>query len=510
MHQTNTAEVIPLHTERAPEFLKDRRQSVYQKVERVCRKANLLGKWTDKLKSKLEEELKASGDWSHLFEGDFDYICDTVRSWAKSKINRNGLWEHHTIGGVVCISSNPAGLECALDMLGIDVRYNKRSQQIELLETDKQVSDWTPFTDRNESALRDTVAMRFAFEVNDTSVKAARFGQVAWTDAINAIVAKREVDPFRDYLSWLPKWDGRARLDTWLESIFDVSANEISLVRWAAKTVLLLAVTRTYEPGKKHDEMPVLVGPQECGKSTALAFLVPQNHRKEWFTDELRLSDDAKRRVEALQGSVIVELAEMSGATTAELKSLKAFLSRSIDHVRLAYRRNPEAMPRTCAIIGTANPGGVLPNDPTGNRRFVTLEVKASQGMKYLRSWLDDNREQLWAEAVHRYNEGEELFLPDGLKGFRDAANEAHHYIDESMEDNVRRFLDKMIAEKKFMFRVNLVGAYCGFIETTAETMKHGDTIRITKALRRLGCSNKMTKVDGKMTRQWVIPRPGG
>ena len=52
---------------------------------------------------------------------------------------------------------------------------------------------------------------------------------------------------------------------------------------------------------------------------------------------------DVKAQVEALQGRVLVEVAEMSGSTRAEVESIKTFLARQDDGaVRLTYRRGPD------------------------------------------------------------------------------------------------------------------------------------------------------------------------
>ena len=84
----------------------------------------------------------------------------------------------------------------------------------------------------------------------------------------------------------------------------------------------------------------------------------------EWFSDQLNLAADPKVRAEALQGVVMVEVAEMTGSTRAEIQSLKAFLSRTNDGgIRLAWRRNPEPMPRRCILVGTSNEAECLPND---------------------------------------------------------------------------------------------------------------------------------------------------
>ena len=161
--------------------------------------------------------------------------------------------------------------------------------------------------------------------------------------------------------------------------------------------------------------MPVLVGPQGVGKSHLLRAILPPEH-PEWFSDALHLAAHPKERVESLLGRVLVEVSEMAGAHRAEIQSLKAFLTRQDDGAtRLAYRRNPEPMPRRAILAGTTNDAECLPNDPTGLRRFVPVEVPRGCDVQ---AYLDPQRHQLWAEAVTWYRlrgEDEDGQLPRHL-----------------------------------------------------------------------------------------------
>ena len=202
------------------------------------------------------------------------------------------------------------------------------------------------------------------------------------------------------------------------------------------------AVARTYEPGEKHDEMVILVGPQGLGKSTVWAWLLPPGDRRQWFSDGLKFHADVKAQVEALQGRVIVEAAEMSGSTRTEVESIKAFLARQDDGaVRLTYRRDPIDLPRRCVIVGSTNDPRCLPNDPSGNRRFIPVPVSAGNP-RAIRTFINQWRDQLWAEAVHRVRVNkEQAWLPDELKTQQAALTEQYRATDEIAEDAVQEYL---------------------------------------------------------------------
>lgn len=305
-------------------------------------------------------------------------------------------------GASVFPRKDAAALEAALSVLGVGLHFNLRSQRGEVSWNG---GPWAEMTDRNTANLRREIAERFQYSTDSRGTSPLHYGEASWKLWTDALLSCRESDPFRDWLDALPAWDGVGRVQQWIADVFDVEDAGNPLVSWAARFVFLGAVTRAYRPGAKLDEMPVFIGPQGIGKSTALRLALPPE-RPEWFADGLHLASGPKERAEALQGRVIVEVAEMAGSTRADLESLKSFLSRTDDGaVRLAYRHNPETMLRRCIIVGTTNAREPLPNDPSGNRRFVPVVLvrgDAGRAADYMRQ----NRSQLWAESVELHRSG--------------------------------------------------------------------------------------------------------
>ena len=125
----------------------------------------------------------------------------------------------------------------------------------------------------------------------------------------------------------------------------------------------------------------------------------------------------------------------MAGATRADLESLKSFVSRQDDgSVRFAYRRDPEVMLRRAILVGSTNDPTPLPNDPSGNRRFVPVLCPKGCDVEYI---AEGEREQWWAEGVRRVRDGATGSLPRNL--IQDAAERAEIYrnADSYMEDRV-------------------------------------------------------------------------
>ena len=132
----------------------------------------------------------------------------------------------------------------------------------------------------------------------------------------------------------------------------------------------------------------------------------------------------------------------MSGSTRAEVESIKGFLARQDDGaVRLTYRRDPIDLPRRCIIVGSTNDPRCLPNDPSGNRRFVPVPVPAGDP-RQIRAFMNAERQQLWAEAKQRVlGLKQPAWLPDELKAQQAVENEIYRATDEIAEDAVQEFL---------------------------------------------------------------------
>ena len=395
-----------------------------------------------------------------------------------------------------------AGLIKALEWVGIAVRFNERSARLELqdaIEAAAGKENWEPSDDLRGAKLREMVADTCVYP-GAKGPSRLQFGRERWSDVLDAILDDRRVDPFKEWLNRLAPWDGEQRLDFWLGHIFEVGIIHEAILHWASRSVLMAVVARTFHPGEKHDEMVILVGPQGLGKSTVWAWLLPPASRRAWFSDALKFHTDLKTQVEALQGRVLVEVAEMAGSTRAEVESIKGFLARQDDGaVRLTYRRDPIDLPRRCVIVGSTNDPRCLPNDPSGNRRFVPVPVTAGNP-RTIRTFMNAERQQLWAEAKHRVIDlKEQAWLPDELKQQQAIENEIYRATDEIAEDAVMEFLATNSGAVTIRQIADGIKWDCG----------RRSAYRITTVLKQLGYtySNvRVRTVDGGRVRYWNPP----
>ena len=239
--------------------------------------------------------------------------------------------------------------------------------------------------------------------------------------ALTTVANKRRFHPIEDYLQELPEWDGQERVERLLVDY--LGADDTVFNREAIRKVLLAAIARIYHPGIKFDYMLVLNGPQGIGKSTFFGRLF-----KGFLSDSLTMLDMRdKTGSEKLQGYWALEVAEMAGMRKADIECVKSFISRQEDIYRPAYGRVVEKHPRRCVIVGSTNSSTGFLRDISGNRRF--WPVKCSGGK--LKPWniTDEELDQIWAEAMAAYNNGESLLLSKEAEEL--AAKEQREAIEE-------------------------------------------------------------------------------
>ena len=223
------------------------------------------------------------------------------------------------------------------------------------------------------------------------------------------------------------------------------------LTRWASRYIGIGAIQRAFEPGCKIDEVPVLLGAQGCGKSTFIQSWFLEEQLFTWYGEGVNLNGREKEQVEAMDGRVVIELSELAGIRRAEVEKLKSFITRRDDgHVRKAYARETAPEPRRCIFIGTTNDDAVLPNDPSGNRRFVVVELRQGCDVEAASA----ARPQWWAEALARYRGGERVNLPRDLHLL--AAERAEDYRDsDAGEDDVLCAANMCLTENAVGFTLN-------------------------------------------------------
>lgn len=258
-------------------------------------------------------------------------------------------------------------------------------------------------------------------------------GKEKIADALTAVLTRHSYHPIRDYLNGLT-WDGVPRLD---RIIIDyMGAEDSELNRAMSRKHFVAAVARVFNPGCKYDYCLIMSGAEGIGKSTLLRVMGGR-----WFNDSITTLE-GKEGMEQLRRAWVVELGELSSIKRSDVEQVKAHLSKQVDIYRAAYARRVLEHPRQCVFCGTTNEALFLKGD-TGNRRFWVIPVVAE--LRKYRDWSEAirrDRDQLWAEAVHYYKQGEPLYLSEELEA---QAKQRQQDFNDDNDDPIVAMLDKYL-----------------------------------------------------------------
>jgi len=345
-------------------------------------------------------------------------------------------------------------------------------------------NEWRPFRDSDYVEIRLTLERLHRFKP---------ISRELLRDLVDHASDKAQFDSAQLWLNSL-QWDGVPRVETFLRDFFGVGdtpyTRAVSTYTWTALAGRVLA------PGVKADMVPILVGEQGAGKSTAVMEMVPApEHYVEidFGADE----DDLARK---MRGTLIAEFAELKGLRSRELEHIKAFITRQHENWTPKFREFNQTYPRRTLFIGTTNQIEFLA-DETGNRRWLPVNVGQVDVPGIAAA-----RIQLWAEAAF-------LFSVEGGVAWRDAERLARleherHMVSDPWEDAIEKWIDAPeqfgdVARKFEGFRI--ADLLYGALAINSKEQNRGVEMRAGAILRKFGLVKKDIKVNGCVSKRWKL-----
>lgn len=310
---------------------------------------------------------------------------------------------------------------------------------------------------------------------------------------MRSLAKENEYSPMLAYIQGV-NWDGVKRLDTWLTDYWGVTDNAFN--REVASKWLISACARMAVPGSKVDWIFIAIGPQGTGKTSMPGIIFRGNNTT------LYGEHDNKDLHLLLHSALVVGFDELDSFTRKDTSLLKAMITTTQDMFRPPYGASIETFPRRFTLYGCGNKHEFLQSDPTGQRRYAIVEVPRLLDFKQLEA----NRDQLWAEAWHRYQEGKEQWWE--VKG---ASENAQNFeVPNPLRENM---LGVIAANRMAKHANNIVAGEFRFtisqlLQWMQVPYRQGDPILrdISSILRGEGFTKKQIKHNGTSHQYYTPP----
>ncbi|MCY1077407.1 virulence-associated E family protein [Archangium lansingense] len=299
---------------------------------------------------------------------------------------------------------------------------------------------------------------------------------------VQTYARSRARDVVREHLERLT-WDGTPRIAGFLAAVY--GAPDTDYTRAASANFWKSMAARVLQPGCKVDHMLVLEGSQGIRKSTSARAIAGEH-----LFAEASESPTSKDFFLALQGKLIVEVAEMDSFSRAEVAAVKRVLTCRSDRFRAPYERTSRDWPRRGVFVGTTNRDDWA-RDDTGGRRFWPIRCTRVDI-----DYINANRDQLFAEAVSKVNAGESWWeMPAEAT---QAEQEARRQVDP-WEELIGAYLSGPEAPGK----VTTANVLRLAVNLDTSRMDRAAEMRAASVLKRLGFVRVDGWHDGRKAKYW-------
>ena len=242
---------------------------------------------------------------------------------------------------------------------------------------------------------------------NDMTLRATELGLKAWDRNVNRFIDSTRIeqyDPVNTWLDHLPAWDGHDYIAELAKRVPTSQPHWEKYLRYW----LIGMVAQWRESDKQltgNALTPLLIGRQGCGKTRFCKIILPPELR-DYYNDKLNFKNEFDLNI-ALTSFALINIDEFDKTTNSQQIVLKYLLSSSDVKFRPPYGKTIKLYRRYTSFIGTTNQMKPLV-DPTGSRRFVCVGVEGNIDFSDTLY-----HEQLFAQALHLFNKGEQFWLND-------------------------------------------------------------------------------------------------
>ena len=314
---------------------------------------------------------------------------------------------HQTEGKAKRFSDNNSILQKSLETFLqeiIEFRFNLLSEETEYRYKRSEADRFYPVTQR---------------DLNSICMEARRTGIDCRDRDVNRFVYSKEVKeyhPFRQYMEWLPEWDGKDRVSDLARRVSSEPLWVEGFHRW-----MLALASQWMGSDRMHANSlaPILVSERQgCQKSTFCKSLMPSSLVR-YYTDSVDLS--ASTQMEQKLGLFgLINLDEFDRLPDRKMALLKNWMQMAGMNVRKAHAKHFHPLPRLASFIGTTNQKNLL-SAPTGSRRFLCVEVQSKINCEGI------EHDQIYAQLKNELQKGERHWFTSAEEEAIMRSNEAFY-----------------------------------------------------------------------------------
>lgn len=272
-------------------------------------------------------------------------------------------------------------------------RMNTLMGYVEYRSKENWYQGWRPVDERVENGL---------------AMEARLAGLNVWDKDVKRYLRSdmvRAYNPIKEYLWGLyKKWDGYDYIGDLAKR---VPNNNPHWEEWF-RTWFLGMVAQWLGKSRRYGNsmVPLLISKQGYNKSTFCKSLIPVD--LQWgYNDSLVLSE-RKSVLQAMSQFLLINLDEFNQiAPRVQEGFLKNLIQQASVKVKRPYGKHVEEFQRLASFIATANMTDIL-SDPTGNRRFIGIELTDPIDLSR-----PINHDQLYAQALELIDQNEPYWLDE-------------------------------------------------------------------------------------------------
>lgn len=299
-----------------------------------------------------------------------------------------------------------------------------------------------------------------------------------------------DYDPFEDYFSNIPKWDGKI---DWIDMLASyVKTEDDGFFKTMFKKALVRSIPCSLG---KHDNRMVIVlvnEEQDQGKSFFIRWLNPFG--KDYYCDEPFMY--GKDSAIALCENFIYNLEELEELSGRELVRMKAAISKTYTRLRRPYSETQVSLVRRATFWGSTNKPQFLTDDK--NTRWLCFRVHKID-WEYNKCI---NVQDVWSQAYSLYKDGFNYFLTPEERQSRDTRNKRFEY--GSVEKDL--ISTSFRHNKNATEFITIAGIVQYLSEKTNKAINMSPT-RVEQAMKQLGFQKIDKELNGHMTKGYMLDK---